>query len=98
VDSEKGSGDVSLTKAEKSEIIQKFNAHSSDTGSPEVQIALLTSRISQLTEHLKVHKHDEHSRRGLYKLVGQRRRHLVYLKETDTERYRKIVERLGLRR
>jgi small subunit ribosomal protein S15 len=89
---------VSLTKAEKSEIIQKFNAHSSDTGSPEVQIALLTSRISQLTEHLKVHKHDEHSRRGLYKLVGQRRRHLAYLKKTDTERYRKIVERLGLRR
>ena len=89
---------MSLTKVEKSEIIQKFNAHSSDTGSPEVQIALLTTRISQLTEHLKVHKHDEHSRRGLYKLVGQRRRHLAYLKKTDTERYRKIVERLGLRR
>jgi len=89
---------VSLTKAEKTGIIQKYNVHSGDTGSPEVQIALLTTRISQLTEHLKVHKHDEHSRRGLYKLVGQRRRHLAYLKENDAERYRKIVERLGLRK
>jgi small subunit ribosomal protein S15 len=89
---------VSLTKAEKTDIIQKYNVHSGDTGSPEVQIALLTTRISQLTEHLKVHKHDEHSRRGLYKLVGQRRRHLVYLKNNDAERYRKIIERLGLRR
>lgn len=89
---------VSLTKAEKTEIINKYNVHTGDTGSPEVQIALLSTRISQLTEHLKVHKHDEHSRRGLYKLVGQRRRHLVYLKKTDSERYRKIVERLGLRR
>jgi small subunit ribosomal protein S15 len=89
---------VSLTKAEKAEIISKYNVHVSDTGSPEVQIALLSTRISQLTEHLKVHKHDEHSRRGLYKLVGQRRRHLAYLKKTDSERYRKIVERLGLRR
>jgi len=89
---------VSLTKTEKTEIIQKYNVHSSDTGSPEVQIALLTTRISQLTEHLKVHRHDEHSRRGLYKLVGQRRRHLVYLQKTDAERYRKIVERLGLRK
>ena len=89
---------MSLTKEEKTEIIQKYNVHTSDTGSPEVQIALLTTRISQLTEHLKVHRHDEHSRRGLYKLVGQRRRHLVYLKKTETERYRKIVERLGLRK
>ena len=89
---------MSLTKAEKSEIIQEYHVHPGDTGSPEVQIALLTTRISQLTEHLKVHKHDEHSRRGLYKLVGQRRRHLTYLKQTDTERYRKIVERLGLRK
>jgi small subunit ribosomal protein S15 len=88
---------VSLTKAEKSEIIQSYNVHPDDTGSPEVQIALLTTRISQLTEHLRVHKHDKHSRRGLYKLVGQRRRHLAYLKKTDSERYRKIVERLGLR-
>lgn len=89
---------MSLSKAEKTDIIQKFNAHSGDTGSPEVQIALLTTRISQLTEHLKIHKHDEHSRRGLYKLVGQRRRHLAYLKQKDAERYRKIVERLGLRK
>lgn len=89
---------VSLTKTEKAEIINKYNVHTGDTGSPEVQIALLSTRISQLTEHLKVHKHDEHSRRGLYKLVGQRRRHLAYLKKTDSERYRKIVERLGLRR
>ena len=89
---------MSLSKAEKTDIIQKFNAHSGDTGSPEVQIALLTTRISQLTEHLKIHKHDEHSRRGLYKLVGQRRRHLAYLKQKDADRYRKIVERLGLRK
>lgn len=89
---------VSLTKTEKTDIIQKFNAHPGDTGSPEVQIALLTTRISQLTEHLKVHKHDDHSRRGLYKLVGQRRRHLAYLKDKDAERYRTIVEKLGLRR
>ena len=89
---------VSLTKTEKVDIIQKFNVHPGDTGSPEVQIALLSTRISQLTEHLKVHKHDDHSRRGLYKLVGQRRRHLAYLKQKDVERYRKIIERLGLRR
>jgi small subunit ribosomal protein S15 len=89
---------VSLTKTEKTDIITKFNVHPGDTGSPEVQIALLTTRISQLTEHLKVHKHDDHSRRGLYKLVGQRRRHLAYLKDKDAERYRTIVEKLGLRR
>jgi small subunit ribosomal protein S15 len=89
---------VSLTKAEKTDIIRKYNIHAEDTGSPEVQIALLTTRISQLTEHLKAHKHDEHSRRGLYKLVGQRRRHLTYLKGKDAERYRKIVEQLGLRK
>jgi small subunit ribosomal protein S15 len=89
---------VSLTKTEKTDIITKFNVHPGDTGSPEVQIALLTTRISQLTEHLKVHKHDDHSRRGLYKLVGQRRRHLAYLKDKDAERYRTIIEKLGLRR
>ena len=89
---------MSLTKAEKSELIQQYSVHSGDTGSPEVQIALLTTRISQLTEHLKIHKHDEHSRRGLYKLVGQRRRHLTYLKNSDAERYRNIIQRLGLRR
>lgn len=87
-----------LTKAEKENLIQKFHIHPDDTGSPEVQIALLTSRITQLTDHLRVHKHDEHSRRGLLKLVGQRRRQLSYLKEKDAERYRAIIERLGLRR
>lgn len=89
---------MSLTKAEKTEIIQQYHVHSGDTGSPEVQIAILSTRISQLTEHLKVHRNDEHSRRGLYKLVGQRRRHLTYLKNNDVERYRKIIERLGLRK
>ena len=89
---------MSLTKAEKSDIIQQYSVHAGDTGSPEVQIALLTTRISQLTEHLKIHKHDEHSRRGLYKLEGQRRRHLTYLKNSDAERYRNIIQRLGLRR
>jgi len=89
---------VPLTKAEKESLIQQFHTHSGDTGSPEVQIALLTTRIEQLTEHLKVHKKDEHSRRGLLKLVGQRRRQLAYLKKKDSERYRTIVERLGLRK
>ena len=90
--------DVSLTKSEKNDIISKYGTHPGDTGSPEVQIAILTTRISQLTEHLKVFKNDNHSRRGLYKLVGQRRRHLTYLKNKDANRYQKIVERLGLRR
>jgi small subunit ribosomal protein S15 len=89
---------VSLTKTEKTDIIHQYSTHPGDTGSPEVQIAILTTRIGQLTEHLKVHRSDDHSRRGLYKLVGQRRRHLVYLKNKDQERYQKIVERLGLRR
>jgi small subunit ribosomal protein S15 len=89
---------VSLNKAEKESLIQQYHIHSKDTGSPEVQIALLTTRITQLTEHLRVHKHDEHSRRGLLKLVGQRRRQLAYLKKKDAERYRAIVERLGLRK
>jgi len=89
---------VPLTRAEKESLIQQYHIHSSDTGSPEVQIALLTTRITQLTEHLRAHKHDEHSRRGLLKLVGQRRRQLTYLKKKDAERYRTVVERLGLRR
>lgn len=87
-----------LTKTEKDSIIQEYHKHSDDTGSPEVQIALLTTRINQLIEHLKVHKHDEHSRRGLLKLVGQRRRHLAYLSGKDVTRYRTIVDRLGLRK
>ncbi len=87
-----------LKKAEKEAIIQQYHVHPNDTGSPEVQIALLTSRINQLVEHLKVHKHDHHSRRGLLKMVGQRRRHLAYLSKKDPERYREIVARLGLRK
>ena len=82
----------------KSEIIEKFKLHDGDTGSPEVQIALLTDRIVHLTEHFKIHKKDNHSRRGLLKLVGQRRRMLSYLKNKDLERYRAIIKELGLRR
>ncbi len=83
---------------EKSEIIAKYATHEGDTGSPEVQIALLTERINHLNEHLKVHKQDNHSRRGLLKMVGRRRGLLDYLKETDIERYRAIVAALGLRK
>lgn len=89
---------MGLTKNEKDQIIEGFARHEGDTGSPEVQIAILTTRIRQLTEHLKVHKHDEHSRRGLLKLVGQRRRHLKYLARKDANRYREIIQELGLRR
>ena len=88
---------MSLSKAEKEAIIREFHMHPNDTGSPEVQIALLTTRINQLVEHLKVHKHDHHSRRGLLKLVGQRQRHLKYLSRKDRARYERITERLGLR-
>ncbi|MGI6209555.1 MAG: 30S ribosomal protein S15 [Anaerolineae bacterium] len=89
---------MALSRDQKSEIIQVYHTHESDTGSPEVQIALLTTRINSLVSHLQEHKHDEHSRRGLLKLVGQRRRHLAYLRRTDPDRYRTIIERLGLRR
>jgi small subunit ribosomal protein S15 len=89
---------VALSKVEKETVIQDFHRHPADTGSPEVQIALLTTRIQQLTEHLKEHKHDEHSRRGLLRLVGQRRRHLTYLSRKDPESYQEILQRLGLRR
>jgi small subunit ribosomal protein S15 len=89
---------VPLSKNEKEAIIQEYGRMPQDTGSPEVQIALLTTRINQLTEHLKLHKHDEHSRRGLLKMVGQRRRHLTYLSHKDPERYKEILQRLGLRR
>ena len=82
----------------KKKIIAEYGLAEGDTGSPEVQIALLSHRISHLTEHLKTHKHDHHSRRGLLLLVGQRRRLLNYLEKTDIERYRSIVSRLGLRR
>lgn len=89
---------MSLSKIEKDTIIESYRVHPNDTGSPEVQVALLTTRINELTEHLKVHKHDEHSRRGLLRLVGQRRRHLAYLSRTDSERYRTLIGRLGLRK
>ena len=89
---------MSLDAATKKQIMDDFATTPGDTGSPEVQIALLTRRISDLTEHLKAHKHDHHSRRGLLILVGQRRRLLQYLQKTDITRYRSIVERLGLRR
>ena len=82
----------------KKEIIGNFQKHDKDTGSPEVQIALLSSRIQYLTEHFKAHKKDHHSRRGLLKIVGQRRRLLDYLKKKDVERYRNIIQRLGIRR
>ena len=87
-----------LTKNEKNQIIQDYGRHDGDTGSPEVQIALLTQRIQQLTDHLKSHQQDQHSRRGLLKLVGQRRRHLKYLSDTDPESYQQLLQRLGLRR
>lgn len=89
---------MALPVEEKSEIIAQFQVHEGDTGSSEVQIALLTRRIHDLTEHLKVHKHDVHSRRGMYMLVGQRRRLLAYLNRTDPERYRTLITSLGLRR
>jgi small subunit ribosomal protein S15 len=89
---------MGLSKTEKQSIIEDFSRHEGDTGSPEVQIALLTTRINQLTDHLRTHKHDQHSRRGLLKLVGQRRRHLKYLSRTNPESYREMLQRLGLRR
>lgn len=87
-----------LATDKKQEIISSFKLHDSDTGSPEVQIAILTERITYLTEHFKVHKKDHHSRRGLLKIVGQRRRLLDYLKKKDVERYRVIIAKLGIRR
>jgi small subunit ribosomal protein S15 len=89
---------VALDAAVKQEIMQAYATSEGDTGSPEVQIAMLSRRISDLTEHLKMHKHDHHTRRGLMALVGRRRRLLGYLKDTDITRYRTLIERLGLRR
>jgi small subunit ribosomal protein S15 len=89
---------MALTKEAKDCIINEYRLHETDTGSPEVQIALLSERIQQLTEHLKQNKKDHHSRRGLLKMVGQRRGLLNYLKDNDIERYRAIVEKLGLRK
>ncbi len=89
---------MSLTQEKKAELIEKFGETQQDTGKPEVQIALLTERINQLTDHLRTHKKDHHSRRGLLMLVGQRRRFLRYLERSDLERYRSLVKELGLRK
>ena len=87
-----------LTVAQKQQLIETYRTHEGDTGSPEVQVALLTARISYLTDHLKEHKKDHHSRRGLLKMVGQRRRLLNYLRNIDIERYRTIIAKLNLRK
>jgi small subunit ribosomal protein S15 len=87
-----------LTTEAKAEIITQYATHDGDTGSSEVQVALLTRRINDLTEHLREHKHDHHTRRGLLKLVGQRRRQLAYLNREDVDRYRALIARLGLRK
>ena len=87
-----------ISKEKKTAIINEYATKPGDTGSPEVQVAILTERIRELTEHLKVNKKDHHSRRGLLKMVGQRRRLLAYLKKKDIERYRSLIERLGLRK
>jgi small subunit ribosomal protein S15 len=90
--------DVALSKDRKTDIIGSYKTHTADTGSPEVQVALLSERINYLTEHFKTHAKDHHSRRGLLKLVGQRRRLLDYLKRKDTERYAELIRRLGIRK
>ncbi|MDO4153816.1 MAG: 30S ribosomal protein S15 [Candidatus Fimenecus sp.] len=87
-----------MTKEEKQAIIAEYATHEGDTGSPEVQVAVLTKRINDLTEHLKTHKKDHHSRRGLLMMVGHRRNLLAYLQKTDIERYRSLIQRLGIRK
>lgn len=87
-----------LLKAEKQAIMKEYAVHEGDTGSPEVQIAVLTEQINRLTEHFKEHKHDYHSQRGLMKMVGRRKNMLAYLKRTDLERYKALIEKLGLRK
>ena len=87
-----------LDKEKKNQVIENYHRHPTDTGSPEVQVAILTTRILELTEHLKIHKKDEASRRGLLKLVGQRRRHLAYLSRKDPDKYDALTSRLGLRK
>ena len=87
-----------LRKEEKTAVIEANRTHPTDTGSPEVQVAILTARIQELTEHLKVHKHDNHSRRGLYKMIGKRRKLLDYLAKKDVERYRALIAKLGIRK
>ena len=87
-----------MQKAQKTSIIEANRTHATDTGSPEVQVAILTERINQLTEHLKEHSHDNHSRRGLYKMIGKRRSLLDYLAKKDIERYRALIAKLGIRK
>jgi len=89
---------MAITKERKAEIINEYKVHENDTGSPEVQIAVLTEEINRLNEHLRVHTQDHHSRRGLFKMVGQRRNLLNYLRKKDVTRYRNLIEKLGLRR
>ncbi|RSD27978.1 30S ribosomal protein S15 [Mesobacillus subterraneus] len=89
---------MAITKARKNELINEFKTHESDTGSPEVQIAVLTEEINTLNEHLRAHKKDHHSRRGLLKMVGKRRNLLTYLRNKDVSRYRELINKLGLRR
>ena len=89
---------MALSAEQKKQILAEYGLHETDTGSPEAQVAMLTKRISDLTEHLKTHKHDHHSRRGLLLLVGRRLRLLKYVAQVDVERYRSLIERLGLRR
>ncbi|MBT3350601.1 MAG: 30S ribosomal protein S15 [Nitrospinaceae bacterium] len=89
---------MTMTKDEKTEVIDSYKTHEGDTGSPEVQVAIITERITYLTDHFKVHKKDHHSRTGLLKLVGQRRRLLDYLRDKEVGRYRTLIQRLGIRR
>ncbi|WP_449619424.1 30S ribosomal protein S15 [Robertmurraya sp. Marseille-Q9965] len=89
---------MAITKERKNELINEFKTHENDTGSPEVQIAVLTEEINNLNEHLRTHKKDHHSRRGLLKMVGKRRNLLTYLRNKDVQRYRELINRLGLRR
>ncbi|CAM3748513.1 30S ribosomal protein S15 [Alkalicoccus chagannorensis] len=89
---------MALTQERKNELISQFKTHENDTGSPEVQVAILTEQITTLNEHLRTHKKDHHSRRGLLKMVGQRRNLLTYLRKKDVTRYREVVDKLGLRR
>ncbi|MCG1008738.1 30S ribosomal protein S15 [Salinicoccus sp. ID82-1] len=89
---------MAITQERKNELIQEYRTHESDTGSPEVQIAVLTAEITALNDHLRTHKKDHHSRRGLLKMVGRRKNLLTYLREKDIQRYRELIQRLGLRR
>jgi len=95
---QEGRSPMALTKEAKTELVQGYRQHDADTGSPEVQIAVLTNRIAYLTEHFKLHKKDHHSRRGLLQLVGRRRRLLDYLRGVEDSRYRAVLERLGIRK